>query len=601
MKSLMIFVGLFSLTTLAQADIAYMQEWNDQKHIIVQDDNQKIRYQTQDTLWHIYPDLSSDGQKLIYVEGTDAKNLKLALVDLNTKNKITWEPEYSGQVLHPKFSKNGKIILFSAPDQLQKNRMFLIDSEKLIQGQQAQMLQAQEEVYFPRPSSDGQFIVYQRNQNNIREVVLWDRIADTKKVIAEGMAPALSFDERLIAFTKKDGTQWNIYIYDRIQQFITKATDDAANEMAPTFNKNNELFFASDKTGKFQIYDAKFNLVVQEAKADLYSPQFSGSTRFIQNQLPAFIGPARSSFGSVVHEGYVYMCGGHQGAEHTYPPESFTNECARMNIQNQKWEMIAPRPSLAHGYQIVAYKNYIYAFGGFAYSANHKPGWKSLSQIERYNITTNTWEPVGNLTSPRSSNVAILVGSKVYVIGGWNSTPKSENDFEGEFLSHIDILDLETHQVVRAPYSIPNPLRRAFTGVNYKDKVLLVGGLGVGSTHFELLDSVTELDPTTGQFTELAKLPFATFAPAAEVIEDELFVFGGMFKMGEWEYEYVSHVYGMNLKTQVWSHTGRSLSETKGFSQALKLDDKTIGILGGHHYFQGYDSPVSTFETFQLK
>jgi hypothetical protein len=30
----------------------------------------------------------------------------------------------------------------------------------------------------------------------------------------------------------------------------------------------------------------------------------------------------------------------------------------------------------------------------------------------------------------------------------------------------------------------------------------------------------------------------------------------------------------------------------------FKLDNKTLGVLGGHRYFEGYDSPVSTFETF---
>src|SRR5690606_19639471 len=104
--------------------------------------------------------------------------------------------------------------------------------------------------------------------------------------------------------------------------------------------------------------------------------------------------------------------------------------------------------------------------------------------------------------------------------------------------------------------------------------------------------------PVDGTFKELPPLPFATFAPAAGFLKDELVVFGGMFKTGDMNYEYVSHIYSMDMKKGQWKHTGRFVNETKGFSQVFPLDDKKLGILGGHHYFQGLDSPVSTFETF---
>jgi N-acetylneuraminic acid mutarotase len=93
-------------------------------------------------------------------------------------------------------------------------------------------------------------------------------------------------------------------------------------------------------------------------------------------------------------------------------------------------------------------------------------------------------------------------------------------------------------------------------------------------------------------------MPFATFAPAAGIIGDELYAFGGMFKTGEMNYEYVSHIYAFNFTTKQWRHTGRSVNETKGFSQVFNIDENTLGILGGHHYYQGFDMPVTTFETF---
>ena len=159
--------------------------------------------------------------------------------------------------------------------------------------------------------------------------------------------------------------------------------------------------------------------------------------------------------------------------------------------------------------------------------------------------------------------------------------------------------DLKNEKVVLASFKIPQPVRRAFTGIEHEGKLLLRGGLGQGASHFELLNNVTSIDPVTGSSKELSPLPFATFAPAAEIINHQLYVFGGMFKFSEMDYDYVSHIYRQDMLTGLWDHTGRCLKETKGFSQVFKINENTLGILGGHHYFLGQDLPVTTFETFK--
>jgi hypothetical protein len=54
----------------------------------------------------------------------------------------------------------------------------------------------------------------------------------------------------------------------------------------------------------------------------------------------------------------------------------------------------------------------------------------------------------------------------------------------------------------------------------------------------------------------------------------------------------------LDFTSKQWRHTGRYVQQTKGFSQVFNLDDKSLGILGGHHYFEGYDAPLTNFETF---
>ena len=611
MKLLAVFAMLIT-SSASIADMVFMREWDSQKHIMHKNNEGVTTQITSGDLMHLYPDISSDGKNIVYVEGKindqGSQDLYLVTMNLETKKTHRWVSDsLKGMILHPKFSRNGQFIFFSAPSP--KNRVFYFEPNNFKVNGNAGTLKFTataldtDEAYFPRPSSDGNFVVYQRNVNGNREVVLFDRLENKKSVIAQGMSPALSFDERRIAFSSKINGSWDIYEYNReTQKIIRKTFDDSTDEMAPSYKPNNELIFASSKSGNFQLYqleNEEWIRLTNVPNTDDYAPQFSGETIFTQSLRAPFMEPMRSSFGTILHNGLLYMCGGHQGPEHTYPKESFTDNFNVYDKRINNWRELAPRPAKAHGYTLAAAGNYIYAFGGFAYNEGTKPAWKSIDSIDRYDIRTNTWTTIGKLTKARSSNVAVTVGDKVYLIGGWDATPKKLNDYEGTFHSSVDVFDLKTETVSVAPYQMPLPLRRAFTGVDYKDQILLVGGLGVGSSHFELISNVTLMDPVTGIATELPKLPFATFAPAAETIGDELFVFGGMFKTGEMNYEYVSHIYGFNFEDSSWRHTGRYLKESKGFSQVFKMDNRTIGILGGHRYYLNEDKPVNTFEIFK--
>ncbi len=338
-------------------------------------------------------------------------------------------------------------------------------------------------------------------------------------------------------------------------------------------------------------------MIAEASEADLYAPTSTGTLDYAQSLLPGLPNPARSSFGAIEHQGRIYVAGGHQGPEHTYPPESFLGKLEWYDLNTGQWQEGASRHVPAHGFELVAHGDYLYAFGGFAFSAEHQPGWRSLDVIERYSIRENRWEIIGTMPRRRSSNVAVQVGTKVYLIGGWDSTPKHVDDFEGKFHREIDVFDLETEVMTETPHVLPDPLRRAFTGLERDGKILLLGGLGIGSTHFELLDVVTEFDPATGAWRELPRLPFATFAPAAGILDGEIFVFGGMFRHSQWDFSYVNHIFSLPRSGQAWLHTGRYLHETKGFAMVVNIDASTLGILGGHSYENG-DAPVATFETF---
>jgi N-acetylneuraminic acid mutarotase len=305
-------------------------------------------------------------------------------------------------------------------------------------------------------------------------------------------------------------------------------------------------------------------------------------------------GKAKSSFGAITHRGYIYTVGGHQGAEHTYPPESFSNKASRYNIESKKWESLPSRSVKAHGFQLAAFDKYIYTFGGFAYEENNTPKWKSISIVERLNTKTLKWEVVGHMPRNRSSNTVSVVNDKAYLIGGWDATPKFENDIDGVFHDEIDVYDFTTNSWTTSDSVLPKK-RRAFSSFVKNNKIYLVGGISEGGSHFGLLDDFTEFNPKNNMFTEFPKLPFPTFAPASGYLKGRGMIFGGMFKTGKWNYEYVPHIYEFNFNKQSWFNTGRFLKEYKGFSQVVKLN-KCLVVLGGHSYKNNQDSPLNSVE-----
>ena len=609
--------------------LAHMAELeNGEKQIELSNaDGSAARYVTEGKLWHLYPSLSADGKSITYIEGPDADHLAVVTQDLNNGNTEQWS-KLESVAFHPRISKNGKWIAYSAKMASGKNQIAVLDLEttrkeasrttvingshtRTIYDSSPRWVSTVYASYFPAISSDGSFLIYQQDHSKSERVLVEVSMEDLSQTVLplpspNCMAPSLSFDDQKVAFTCKVSSNWDVYTYDRITKKVERMTTDPAQDFAPTFTPKGDLIFASDRQGQtFQLYLQEGHqepTALTLGEGTHYAPSVSGDTHFKQSFFPEMLAPARSSFGAVKIGRRIYVVGGHQGVEHTYPESSFSARTEYFDLDSQKWIEVAPRPVAAQGFGVAAFGKYLYAFGGFAYNAGIDPHWRSLDQIDRFDTETGVWKTVGKLPRARSSNAVAQVGTNVYLMGGWNATPKSNGDLDGTFLSQIDAFDLVTETSSTLAVEIPGLKRRALSSVVVGDEVYLIGGLGQGATHFELLDLVTAFNTKTFTFRELPRLPYPTFAPAAGVLGDSVFLFGGMFKYSATDAGYVSHIYQMPLAgDSKWTHTGRYLKDGKSFAQVVELAAKTLGLLGGHSNYAANDAgnaPVLTFESF---
>ena len=255
-------------------------------------------------------------------------------------------------------------------------------------------------------------------------------------------------------------------------------------------------------------------------------------------------GTPRSSFGHAVAVDELFIIGGHPGPFHQYDRSSFSSEVHAYDIKRNKWRQCRSLPRPIQGLRAATYNKCVYTFGGFSYEPSLPADpWAALSldKVFRYSVDRDEWDYVADMPHRRSSYICEVLRGRVYLIGGWDGTPRSIGDKRGSFVSSIDVFDFATERFMPSTLSMAVPLRRAFSSTIYEGNIVMVGGLGadgyVNSHLFAdaLSASVHESNPTplgSGtlkiEWSLLGQLPHAVFSPGAGVASAQLLVAGGL-------------------------------------------------------------------------
>ena len=141
---------------------------------------------------------------------------------------------------------------------------------------------------------------------------------------------------------------------------------------------------------------------------------------------------AITSFGAATDGKSLYVYGGHMGDAHSYAFEEQSDKLLRLDLSDDKrqWKELAIGTRL-QGTAMVADGDELIVVGGF--QARNKAGepkdLHSLADVRAYNTKLNTWSELPALPEPRSSHDAAIVGSSIYVVGGWNMAGDAETQW----------------------------------------------------------------------------------------------------------------------------------------------------------------------------
>lgn len=243
-----------------------------------------------------------------------------------------------------------------------------------------------------------------------------------------------------------------------------------------------------------------------------------------QVQLPDYapLPKAVSSFGAAVADGWLYVYGGHSGRTHEYSTETAVGTFHRLKLSDPRvWEELPGGPGL-QGLALVAHGGKIYRIGGM--QPRNKPGEKadnhSLADCACFNPVTKRWRPVAALPEGRSSHDAVVVGDRLYVVGGWKMNGAGQ---QPDWLRTALVLDLAAAtpkwEVIPQPFQ-----RRALIAAALDGKVFAIAGL---TPDAEAERAVQIYDPASKAWTAGPAIPGPQgngFSPAACVLGGRLLV-----------------------------------------------------------------------------
>jgi N-acetylneuraminic acid mutarotase len=293
-----------------------------------------------------------------------------------------------------------------------------------------------------------------------------------------------------------------------------------------------------------------------------------------------------------------YVMGGYDGAN--VQARGIVNVYdAEADTWTEKKNMQIP----AHHASAVELNGKIYVFGGFV----GRPGtkvWQPIASAMMYDPEADSWKELAPMPTPRGSAQAVVVGSKIYVIGGAHANipgkPMTEPLWAG--IPQIVVGTVEEYDPAtntwrtRAP--MPTGRNHFFAGVVDGKIYAINGRLGAPFvTMSDVTDLVEEYDPATDIWTFKSRAPTRRGDVAGAVYNGKLYVTGGEYeeprgKVTFWAFE------AYDPKTNSWQVLPHMQIARHGFVAGFINNE--FHVAGGSFQSDGMPGIFSQMATHEI-
>jgi hypothetical protein len=281
-----------------------------------------------------------------------------------------------------------------------------------------------------------------------------------------------------------------------------------------------------------------------------------------QRQLPVPV----ASFGATVSDGWLYVYGGHIGEAHAHSRENLNSQFLRMSLEGTAACDQLPCDTPLQGLALVAHGGVIYRIGGMSArnAAGDPPNLHSSTDFARYDPETRLWTRLSPLPAGRSSHDAVVLGDRIYVVGGWNLTGAGDGEWHTDSL----VIDLSASDLAWKPLPTQPFQSRALAAATWDGKLVAIGGM---TAEHEITRAVWIYDPSSSTWMASEPLPgegMNGFGVSAWNLNGELLVSGSNGK-----------VYRLHSSTR-WEEVA-TLAQPRFFHRLLPGPNGTLLAVGG--------------------
>jgi N-acetylneuraminic acid mutarotase len=284
-----------------------------------------------------------------------------------------------------------------------------------------------------------------------------------------------------------------------------------------------------------------------------------------------------ASFGGATLDGWLYVYGGHLGTPHAHSRDNLSGEFRRLNLAEGTWQSLPAGPPL-QGMPLVECGGKLIRVGGL--SANNKSGepadLHSVASVGVFDPATSTWKDGPALPRGRSSHDAAVVGSVIYVVGGWHV-----DGTEGDWLDNTLAWDTAVEPAAWKEIAKPPFRRRAISCAATPSKLYVIGGMDEDNKPSSQVDV---LDLSAGTWSKGPDLPvegMKGFGVATIAVGEAVYA-SGLDKK----------ILRMTPASSQWEVVAQ-LAEPRIFHRLLPAELGTILVIGGADGFQSQTASIA--------
>jgi hypothetical protein len=185
------------------------------------------------------------------------------------------------------------------------------------------------------------------------------------------------------------------------------------------------------------------------------------------------------------------------------PPQALSSQVAlqsQSNLPKQNWQVLNPMPEPRYNLQVTALQGKIYLSGGFNDRA-------VLDSFEVFEPASRTWQTLPPIPGPRYIHAAVALDSSLYLIGGYKLGAQTRQLLSGQALTRGAMGEVDRYDATTQRWEALPPLqtpRFMPAATVHQGQIFVAGG---GGPERQILSSIEIYQPQTRTWKKGFELP----------------------------------------------------------------------------------------------